>query len=129
MRLAQVVNNLVGNAIKFCREKSMVTVKTSVQNNAVILEVCDSGPGLTDADLAKVFSKYSRLSNKPTGGEKSSGLGLAICKQMIELQGGTIGVRNNPDRGATFWFSMPIEAMALRQISPDCGEIITLEVA
>jgi signal transduction histidine kinase len=129
LRLIQVINNLVGNAIKFCREGAAVVVRTSIQNNAAILEVCDSGPGLTDADLAKVFSKYSRLSNKPTGGEKSSGLGLAICKQMIELQGGTIGVRNNPDHGATFWFSLPIESIALRQVSPECGEKVALGVA
>jgi two-component system, sensor histidine kinase and response regulator len=128
MRLAQVIHNLVGNAIKFCREKSTVTVKTSVQDNAAVVEVCDTGPGLTDADLAIVFSKYSRLSNKPTGGEKSSGLGLAICKQMIEMQGGTIGVRNNPDRGATFWFSIPVESITLRQISAECEEKIALEV-
>jgi len=68
----------------------------------------DDGPGLTASDFQKVFNKYSRLSNQPTGGEKSSGLGLAICKQFIELHSGTIGVFNNPERGATFWFKLPL---------------------
>lgn len=105
--MCQIIQNLLGNAIKFCPANTSVWISTGMQENFVLLEVCDSGPGLTEADFAKVFVKYARLSNKPTGGEKSSGLGLAISKQMIELQGGAIGVRNNPDRGATFWFSMP----------------------
>ena len=65
-------------------------------------------PGLSEDDLSKAFTKYAKLSNKPTGGETSSGLGLAICKQMIDLHRGKIGVFNNPERGATFWFSIPL---------------------
>ncbi len=107
-RLEQVIQNFVGNAIKFCPAGATVTVSTQLQEQAELLEVCDSGPGLTEADLKQVFAKYARLSNKPTGGEKSSGLGLAICKQIIELHGGTVGVRNNTVRGATFWFSLPL---------------------
>jgi two-component system sensor histidine kinase/response regulator len=105
-RIRQVVQNFVGNAIKFCPENAIVVMRTRAQEDTAIVEVSDSGPGLTEADLAKVFVKYARLSNKPTGGEKSSGLGLSICKQMVELHGGAIGAYNNPDRGATFWFSL-----------------------
>jgi signal transduction histidine kinase len=107
-RVGQVVQNFLGNAIKFCPPGATVVVSTCLQENSAILEVCDSGPGLTASDLEKAFSKYARLSNKPTGGEKSSGLGLAICKQVIELHKGTISVRNNPNRGATFSFSLPL---------------------
>jgi signal transduction histidine kinase len=106
--LAQVIQNLVGNAIKFGPLDTRVIVRTEMRDAFVVVEVCDSGPGLKEADFEKVFVKYARLSNKPTGGEKSSGLGLAISKQMIELQGGSIGVRNNPEKGATFWFSLPV---------------------
>jgi signal transduction histidine kinase len=106
-RLNQVTQNLVGNAIKFCDKGAQVVVHTCVNGGDPVLEVTDSGPGLTEEDLAMTFTKYARLSNKPTGDEKSSGLGLAICKEMIELHGGRIGVYNNPDRGATFWFSLP----------------------
>ncbi len=109
-RLSQVMQNFIGNAIKFCPRHSAVMIRIRTENQSAIFEVCDSGPGLTEADLAKVFTKYARLSNKPTGGEKSSGLGLAIAKRMIELHGGSIGVTNNPDCGATFWFSLPLEA-------------------
>ncbi len=107
-RISQVLQNLVGNAIKFCPPNSEVIVRTQVVDKMVHVEVCDNGPGLTEDDLKNVFTKYARLSNQPTGDEKSSGLGLAICKQMVELHGGQIGVRNNPDQGATFWFSLPV---------------------
>jgi len=107
-RIRQVAQNLLGNAIKFCPPDAQVVVRTFSSGQWVQFEVRDSGPGLTLEDMEHVFTKYARLSNKPTGDEKSSGLGLAICKQMIELHGGHIGVRNNPDQGATFWFILPI---------------------
>ena len=101
-----MTQNLVGNAIKFCSKGAQIVVHTSVNGGDPVLEVTDSGPG-DRRDLAMTFTKYVRLSNKPTGDEKSSGLGLAICKEMIELHGGPIGAYNNSDRGATFWFSLP----------------------
>lgn len=110
-RVHQVAQNLIGNAIKFCPGGASVLIRTHFAQGAAVFEVRDSGPGLTNTDLEHVFTKYARLSNKPTGEEKSSGLGLAICKQMIELHGGQIGVYNNPDQGATFWFSLPITEM------------------
>lgn len=114
-RVRQVTQNLIGNAIKFCSSGTAILVRTRFAQGATVFEVRDSGPGLTDADMERVFTKYARLSNKPTGEEKSSGLGLAICKQMIELHGGQIGVYNNPDHGATFWFNLPVrEAAAVK---------------
>jgi two-component system, sensor histidine kinase and response regulator len=107
-RLSQVTQNMVGNAIKFSPKGAVTVIRTRMDNGSAMLEVKDSGPGLSEDDLGKVFAKYSRLSNKPTGGESSSGLGLAICKQMVDLHGGSIGVYNNQDQGATFWFSIPL---------------------
>lgn len=106
-RIHQVIQNLVGNAIKFCPEGSLVWVKTSESDEHVFVEIQDTGPGLTEEDMQHVFRKYTRLSNKPTGGESSSGLGLAICKQLVDMHKGSIGVRNNPEGGATFWLSLP----------------------
>jgi two-component system, sensor histidine kinase and response regulator len=107
-RIQQVIENFVSNAIKFNTKKSAAVIRTRSENNSLILEVSDTGPGLKEEDTEKLFIKYARLSNKPTGGEKSSGLGLAICKKIIELHNGKIGVRNNPDKGATFFFQLPI---------------------
>lgn len=108
-RTNQIIQNLLGNAIKFSATNAgKIVVRTKAGEQVVMFEVCDSGPGLTRQDLSQVFSKYGRLSNQPTGGEKSSGLGLAIARQMVELHGGEIGVRNNSGKGATFWFTLPI---------------------
>ncbi len=109
-KIGQVMANYVSNAIKFCPNHSEVTVKTEATDGHVRVEVTDTGPGLTDEDLLKVFGKYERLSAKPTGDEKSSGLGLAICKGIVELHGGSVGVRRNPERGVTFWLRLPRRA-------------------
>ena len=108
-RIFQVISNLLGNAIKYSPNgPSKIILRTRAGEQAVMFEVCDQGPGLAEEELPLVFNKYNRLSNLPTGGEKSSGLGLAISRQMIELHGGEIGVRNNSGKGSTFWFSLPI---------------------
>jgi signal transduction histidine kinase len=108
-RLTQVVRNFVSNAIKFGTRGSKVTIRTKSDRDSLTLEVSDTGQGLSEEDMKRVFSPYSKLTNKPTGGEKSSGLGLSIAKQMVDLHGGLIGVHNNPGGGATFWFSLPID--------------------
>jgi two-component system sensor histidine kinase/response regulator len=106
-RLSQVLENLIGNAIKFSPQGKQVTVCTRKTESGVLVEVRDSGPGITDEDMKNLFVKYAKLSNTPTGDEKSSGLGLAICRALVEMQGGKIGARNNPEGGATFWFGLP----------------------
>ena len=108
-RLTQVVRNFVSNAIKFGTRGSRVTIRTKSDQDSLTLEVSDTGQGLTEEDMKKVFSPYSKLTSKPTGGEKSSGLGLSIAKQMVDLHGGLIGAYNNPTGGATFWFSLPFD--------------------
>jgi signal transduction histidine kinase len=106
-RIAQVLENLVGNAVKFSPQGSAVTVRLSRTAERLRVEVVDAGPGLTDADMALLFTRYGRLSARPTAGETSTGLGLLISRQLIEAHGGVIGARNNADQGATFWFEVP----------------------
>lgn len=107
VRLAQVLHNLVDNALKFSARGDAVRVRSYNDGPYAVVEVRDSGPGLTPEDLEKVFTKHAQLSNRPTGGEASTGLGLAICLHIVELHGGEIGVRNNAERGCTFWFRLP----------------------
>jgi two-component system sensor histidine kinase/response regulator len=108
-RLAQVIDNLVGNAIKFGSAGGRVELATRATENKVVLEVRDNGPGLAEADLEHLFTRHARLGNRPTGGESSTGLGLAWCKQLVELHGGRIGARNDERGGAIFWFELPQE--------------------
>jgi signal transduction histidine kinase len=105
-RIAQVLENLIGNAVKFSPQGSAVTVRLSSAEGRVRAEVVDAGPGLSEADRARLFTRYGRLSAQPTAGEASTGLGLVISRQLIEAHGGVIGAHNNDDRGATFWFEV-----------------------
>lgn len=106
-RIAQVIENLLGNAIKFGRSGDQVEVATRAGDSHVVLEVRDSGPGLREADLEQLFVRGAHRSNRPTGGESSTGLGLAWCRQLIELHGGRIGAHNGELGGAVFWFELP----------------------
>ena len=107
-RLTEVLDNLIGNAIKFCTAGATVTVRTVAAPDSVTFEVSDTGPGIPADEMDKLFVAYAGLTNRPTAGEHSTGLGLSICKELIGLHGGDIGARNNPDGGATFWFRLPV---------------------
>jgi two-component system sensor histidine kinase/response regulator len=108
-RISQVLDNLIGNAMKFSPPDTKTVVRTHSDNDYIYTEICDSGPGLTEKDLEILFSKKGILSNKPTGNESSTGIGLVISKQLIDQHRGKIGARNNPTKGATFWFGIPIK--------------------
>ena len=108
LRLMQVLDNLIGNAIKFSPPATRVVVRTSRADSHILCEVADQGPGIADEDRGKLFVEYARLRNKPTGNETSTGLGLSICHEMVTLHGGDIGARNNPGGGTIFWFRLPL---------------------
>jgi signal transduction histidine kinase len=108
-RISQVLDNLIGNAMKFSPDQTTTIVRTRCDNDYVYAEVCDGGPGLSEEDMRKLFTRYAKLSNIPTGGETSSGIGLSMSKQFIDMHHGRIGARNNPTQGATFWFGLPIK--------------------
>jgi signal transduction histidine kinase len=105
-RLEQVVQNLVGNALKFNPPSGHVKVEVQCATDEVKLLVRDRGPGLSPTDLDRAFMHFGKLSRKPTGSESSTGLGLAICKKLIDLHEGEIGVYNNENGGACFWFAL-----------------------
>jgi two-component system sensor histidine kinase/response regulator len=107
-KIRQVLDNIVGNAIKFSPTGASVLIRSKLQAGEILIEVIDDGPGLTDADQEKLFKRGAALSNKPTGGESSSGIGLSLCKELIESSGGKIGARSNAGKGATFWFSLRV---------------------
>lgn len=107
--LSQVLDNLIGNAMKFSPRDTTTIVKTHADNKYVYAEISDGGPGLSEEDMKKLFTRYASLSSIPTGNETSSGIGLSMSKQFIEQYQGEIGARNNSDNGATFWFKIPIK--------------------
>lgn len=106
LRLRQVLDNLISNAVKFSPAGGTVTVSAERCDTEWKIAVRDEGPGLQEEDRAKLFQPFGKLSARPTGGEKSTGLGLAIVKRVVLAQGGTIKVDSNPGDGATFWFTL-----------------------
>jgi len=108
----QAVDNLVNNAIKYSPPGKAVDVILSPRmvegQTWVEIQVRDQGPGLTAEDKAQAFGLYQRLSAKPTGGEYSTGLGLSIVKQMVELHGGHVWIESEFGQGATFCLDLPL---------------------
>ena len=106
-RIREAMDNLISNAIKYSPLKSNIYVSMSRQRGEVVFSVRDEGPGLTDEDHSRVFGKFRKLSARPTGGETSTGLGLSIVKQIIELHGGRVFAEGEPGKGSTFTFVVP----------------------
>jgi signal transduction histidine kinase len=102
-RIAQVLTNLVGNALKYTPEGGRVVVRASEENGWLVTEVQDPGPGIALEDQGRLFMPFTKLDDEHGG----SGLGLSICKAIVEAHGGEIGVRSTPGEGATFWFTLP----------------------
>jgi two-component system sensor histidine kinase/response regulator len=107
-KIRQVVDNLINNAVKYSPRGSIVTVLIHANDTHAGFAVRDSGPGIPESERHKLFKDYGRLSTQPTGGEKSTGLGLAICRKIVEAHDGTIGVGDVPGRGAEFIVSLPL---------------------
>jgi GAF domain-containing protein len=105
-KLTQVLLNLVGNAIKFT-DAGEVAIKASAANGAFTVAVRDSGPGIAEADQAKIFEEFQQADSSITRKKGGTGLGLAIAKRIIEMHGGRIWVESSPGRGSTFSFSLP----------------------
>jgi len=102
-RITQIIDNLMGNAIKFSPENTLVKIQTELDKNKLTVEIKDQGPGIAEDEFDLLFKKHAKLSNKPTGNENSSGIGLALCHELARQINVNIGARNNPEGGATFY--------------------------
>ena len=105
-RLRQVVENLVGNALKFSPLGSEITLSLR-GGDSVVLSVRDEGPGFSGEDLVHIFRPYAKLSATPTGGESTTGLGLAVAHEMVLLHGGSLEATNAPGGGAIGTATLP----------------------
>ncbi len=108
MKIQQVLNNLISNAVKFSHHDTTVIVTVAADNTNAVVSVKDQGPGIPHADLGELFKPFARTSVQPTDGEKSTGLGLFIVKQIVEAHGGTILVETEVGTGTTFRFLLPL---------------------
>jgi two-component system, sensor histidine kinase LadS len=107
LALMQVIDNLISNAVKYSPHGKHVFVRVKSSTEAVRVEVQDEGPGISEADMQKLFGKFARLSAQPTGGEHSTGLGLSIVKKMVEAMDGKVWCESELGNGATFIVELP----------------------
>jgi signal transduction histidine kinase len=105
-RLRQVLLNLLSNAIKYNRPGGWVRLRAKAAGDLVELSVADSGPGLSEAERARLFTPFERLGAKH-GPVAGTGLGLALSRQLAEAMGGSIEVESEPGQGATFRVRLP----------------------
>ncbi len=107
----QIIENILSNAVKYSPYNKNIWVrinkKERSQQQWVVIEIQDEGPGFTNEDKEKLFGKFARLSARPTGGEHSTGLGLSIVKKLVELMNGTVRCESTPQKGATFILEFP----------------------
>jgi signal transduction histidine kinase len=109
-RLAQAIDNLVDNAVKYTPVGGAVCIGVERRGAHLCLSVGDTGPGLGAGDFARLFQPFQRLSAEPTAGESSTGLGLHITREFVAQHGGTVDVDSAPGRGTTFTVLLPAES-------------------
>jgi signal transduction histidine kinase len=121
VRMRQVLMNLVGNALKFT-DAGGVTIETHTEDTAthasIRIEVRDTGIGIAPERHAEIFESFTQADSSTTRRFGGTGLGLTICRQLVELMGGTIGVDSAVGEGSTFWFEL-----TLRKVDAD-GECV-----
>lgn len=106
-RFEQALGNLISNAIKYSPEHTTVRIWSERYDGKIRVCVADQGPGIPADERDRLFTQFGKLSNRPTGGENSTGLGLWIVKHLITLQQGQVGLHSPPDGGSIFWIEMP----------------------
>jgi len=107
-KIYQVIHNLIDNAIKYSPNNSSVKVDAEIKDNNLCIDVIDHGVGISEDELGNLFQPFFRATNKPTNGEKSTGLGLFIAKRIVEAHHGTLTVESENGVGSKFSVCLPL---------------------
>jgi PAS domain S-box-containing protein len=116
-RVCRVLVNLLSNALKFSPPRSTVSIAALVKGQFLEVTVRDQGPGIPADFKEKIFERFSQADESPRARSSGAGLGLAICKEIVQLHGGDIGFESNGKKGTAFWFTLPIEKAASEGLS------------
>jgi len=112
VRITQILSNLLSNAVKFTPEGGTVTISAETGEHAVTVSIRDTGVGVPADRLKTLFVLDKGATTKGTKGEKGSGLGLILCRDMVEKNGGKIWAESEEGVGSTFFFTLPATAPA-----------------
>lgn len=107
-RLSQVITNLVNNALKYSPEACAVLVRLSKEDGKALIEVQDEGSGIAEEELQNIFEPFYRAAHARKSSQNGMGLGLAICKDIVERHGGSIWCESSPGKGSTFFVELPL---------------------
>lgn len=126
----QILTNLVSNALKFSTPGNEVIVSSEFHSNLVHISVRDFGPGISEENRLKLFTKFQQIDSSDSRQRGGTGLGLAISKALVERQNGKIGVDSSPGKGSSFWFELPAEKTAMvknQEAAPNGKKILLVE--
>lgn len=113
--IERVFINLVGNAIKFTPPEGTITVRARLQDGMVSIEVSDTGIGIAEEHLPKLFNEFYRVENEINQSVKGTGLGLSLVKNIVEAHGGKIWATSQLNKGTTFHFDLPLQAAPAKE--------------
>ena len=110
-RIQIVFQNLISNALRHTPEHGIVRVSAVPETGDIRFEISDTGEGIPKEYHTAIFERFFRIPGSTTG---TAGLGLSLCKEIVEAHGGRIGVESEPGHGSTFWFTLPIVQAAVK---------------
>ena len=113
--IVQVIINIVDNAIKYTPKGSRILIKSQKQDNKAVVSIADDGDGISDEMKARVFDMFYTGTNKIADSRRSLGLGLLLCKSIINAHGGEITVSDNAPHGTVFTFTLPTEEVQIHE--------------
>lgn len=110
IRFKQLIYNLISNAIKFSKENSSVSIVTYVnRKKEFVFEIRDKGDGISKKDITKIFNFFTQVNRSELKRQQGSGVGLALCRKILQAHGGEIFVKSKLHQGSTFWFTIPLK--------------------
>jgi signal transduction histidine kinase len=113
LRVERILYNLLENAVKYSPQRGKIRVFAQPKKEHMVIGVSDQGIGMSLHDQAKIFGPFQRIEDSRLEGVKGAGLGLLVCRRLVEAHGGRIWVKSEPGRGSTFFFTLPLTGTTL----------------